>query len=288
MNVWIEGARPKTLVASIVPVLVGTAVAAGAGIIWWRFAAAMVVAVAIQVGVNYANDYFDGTRGVDTAARVGPRRLTASGIATHAQMKAAILVSFFVAACAGLALAWVAGWWLLAVGAVAFLAALGYSGGPKPYASAGLGELFVFVFFGVVATAGSAYVHAERVTLLAFLASIPVGLLAVAILVVNNLRDIETDAAAGKRTLAVRLGRAGTRRLYRALIFGAFVSVFAVAGVASSVAPLLALFALSFVVKPTMLVGAHDDAPGLVRALVATAQLQLIFGALLALGLWLR
>jgi 1,4-dihydroxy-2-naphthoate octaprenyltransferase len=306
VNIWVEGARPKTLVASIVPVLVGTATAHHTQVaafcatgarcarhvagqpIWWRFAAALLVSLAIQIGVNYANDYFDGRKGVDTAARIGPRRLTASGAATHAQMKAAMALAFGVAGVAGLALAAATSWWVLAAGAAAFAAALGYSGGPKPYASLGLGEVFVFVFFGLVATVGSAYVQVERVTRLAVVAAVPVGLLATAILVVNNIRDITTDRASGKVTLAVRLGRTRTRVLYNLLVLGAFVAVVFVALVARSAWPLLPLLAMSVAVKPSMLVVTREDGPGLIQALVATARLQWIFGATLAAGLWIR
>lgn len=286
MNLWVEGARPKTLAASVVPVLVGTA--AAHRLIAWRFALALVVSVAIQVGVNYANDYFDGRRGVDTAARIGPRRLTASGAATHTQMKIAIASSFAVAGAAGTGLAAATSWWVLLVGLAAFAAALGYSGGPKPYAALGLGELFVFVFFGLVATIGSAYVEIERVTRVAVASALPVGFLATAILVANNIRDIPTDAASGKVTLAVRLGRTRTRALYHVLVALAFVCVFVVAGIAHAAGPLLALVALSLAVQPSMLIATAEDGPTLVRALVGTARLELVFGIMLAIGLALR
>ncbi|MCA1832127.1 MAG: 1,4-dihydroxy-2-naphthoate polyprenyltransferase [Actinobacteria bacterium] len=305
MNKWIEGARPKTLPASIVPVLVGTAAAhhallrsrfehgglmylyEGEPTIVWRFGAALIVSVAIQIAVNYANDYFDGRKGVDTAARVGPLRLTASGLATHKQMKIAIATGLGAAAIAGFALAAATSWWLLGMGALAFVAALGYSGGPRPYASAGLGELFVFIFFGLVATVGSAYVQIETVTRLAVISAIPIGFIAVAILVVNNLRDINTDAAAGKITLAVRFGPKRTRLFFRLLIALAFVMLVPIALIAHSAWPLLALLALNFAVKPTMLVG-EEAPPKLVGALITTARLHLIFGTLLAIGLWVR
>src|SRR3954469_25749709 len=213
-NRWVAGARPRTLPAAIVPVLVGTAVASAQGdVIWWRAGLAMVVALAIQVGTNYANDYHDGIRGTDDV-RVGPVRLVASGLAAPAAVKRAAVLAFAVAGVAGLALAAATTWWLLVVGAISFAAGWLYTGGPRPYGYYGLGELFVFIFFGVVATTGSAYVHLERITGLALLASVPVGLLATALLVVNNLRDIPTDATSGKRTLAVRIGDRGTRSLY--------------------------------------------------------------------------
>ncbi len=210
MNRWVHGARPRTLPAAVVPVLVGTATAVGAvegGIIWWRAAAALVVALAIQVATNYVNDYTDAERGAD-ARRVGPVRLVASGLATAGEVKRAALASALVATAAGLALVAAVGPELLVVGAASFAAGYLYTGGPRPYGYAGLGEVFVFVFFGVVATVGSAYVQTGEVAGLALAASVPVGLLATALLVVNNLRDIPTDAASGKRTLAVRASAA--------------------------------------------------------------------------------
>ena len=204
---WFLGVRPWTLPASAVPVLVGTGAAAAYGhAIWWRALLAGVVAVSLQVGVNYANDYSDGVRGTD-AVRVGPLRLVASGTATPGAVKRAALLAFVVAGIAGLALAAVAGWWLLAVGAACVAAAWLYTGGPRPYGYVGLGEVAVFAFFGVVATVGTAYVQTEKVTGLELLTALPVGLLAVSLLVVNNLRDIPGDTAAGKRTLAVRSRR---------------------------------------------------------------------------------
>ncbi len=201
------GARPRTLPASVVPVMVGTGAAAAYGdVVWWRAVLAGLVALSLQVGVNYANDYSDGTRGTD-ADRVGPLRLVASGLATPFAVKRAALAAFVVAGAAGLALAAVAGWWLVGVGAACVAAAWFYTGGPRPYGYVGLGELAVFCFFGLVATVGTAYVQTGELTALEVLAALPVGLLAVSLLVVNNLRDIPGDTAAGKHTLAVRLGR---------------------------------------------------------------------------------
>ncbi|MGI8909429.1 MAG: 1,4-dihydroxy-2-naphthoate polyprenyltransferase [Rubrobacteraceae bacterium] len=284
-KVWIEASRPKTLSAAVAPVLVGTAAASAFSA--WRFVGALVVALAVQVGVNYANDYFDGVRGVDTEARVGPRRAVASGLVSPARMRSAMLLAFGVATLAGLALAAVAGWWLVAVGAACFLAALGYSGGSRPYASSGLGEVFVFVFFGFVATAGSAYVQDERFSLLAVLASVPVGMLAVTILVANNLRDIETDAGAGKRTLAVRLGDAGTRRFFVSLVLGPFVFVPVIAAVAGSLWPLIALFALVLAPAPARAAWSGAKGRALIPVLAGAARLQISFGLLLAAGLLL-
>src|SRR3954469_731818 len=228
-NRWVAGARPRTLPAAVVPVLVGTGVASAQGtVIWWRALAALVVALAIQVGTNYANDYHDGIRGTDDS-RVGPVRLVASKLATPAAVRRAAIASFAVAGVAGVALAAATTWWLLLVGAASFAAGWLYTGGPRPYGYYGFGELFVFVFFGVVATTGSAYVHLERITGLALLASVPVGLLATALLIVNNLRDIPTDAVAGKRTLAVRIGDRVTRIMYAACLAVAFVCVLLIA-----------------------------------------------------------
>ncbi|MBA2577384.1 MAG: 1,4-dihydroxy-2-naphthoate polyprenyltransferase [Euzebyaceae bacterium] len=283
MHPLVEAARPKTLSAGVAPVLVGTA--AADRFVAWRFAAALVVGVAVQVGVNYANDYFDFVRGVDTPARVGPRRAVAAGLVAPARMRLAMLTAFGVAAVAGLALAAAAGWELLLVGALCFAAAVGYSGGPRPYASAGLGELFVFTFFGLVATVGSAYVQEGRIVAAAVAAAVPVGLLAVAILVVNNLRDIETDAAAGKQTLAARIGDAQTRTLYVLLLAVAFASVAAVASAVRSPLPVLAALAAPLAAGPLRVVRDRAHGRGLIPALAGTARLQLVFGVLLALGL---
>ena len=279
----LEAARPRTLVAGFVPVLVGTA-AAGRPIAW-RVLAALVVSLALQVAVNLANDLFDARRGVDPPDRVGPRRAVASGLLSARAAGAAIATALGIAAVAGLALALAVGPQLIALGALCLLAALGYSGGPRPYGSAALGEVFVFVFFGLVATAGSAYVQSERIDAVALAASVPVGLLAAAILVVNNLRDIPTDRRAGKRTLAVVLGAAGTRTLFTALVAGAFASLTLVAWAARSPAPLLALGALPLARRPVAL-ARHEDGAPLVAALTATARLELVAGALLAAGLW--
>ena len=283
MHPLVEAARPKTLSAGVAPVLVGTA--AADRFVAWRFAAALVVGVAVQVGVNYANDYFDFVRGVDTPARVGPRRAVAAGLVAPARMRLAMLAAFGVAAVAGLALAAAAGWELLLVGALCFAAAVSYSGGPRPYASAGLGELFVFTFFGLVATVGSAYVQDGRIVTAAVAAAVPVGLLAVAILVVNNLRDIETDAAAGKQTLAARIGDARTRTLYVLLLAVAFASVAAVASAVRSPLPVLAALAAPLAAGPLRVVRDRVHGRGLIPALAGTARLQLVFGVLLALGL---
>lgn len=284
-NRWVLGARPRTLPAAVVPVAVGTAVAVGqgeGGIVWWRAGAALVVALSLQVATNYVNDYADGERGADTD-RVGPVRLVGSGLASVGQVKRAALAAFAVAALAGLALALAVGLELLAVGAVSMLAGWAYTGGPRPYAYLGLGEVFVFVFFGLVATAGSTYVQLERLPALAVLASVPVGLASVALLVVNNLRDIPTDRRAGKRTVAVRVGDHRTRALYQALVVGIIGGI-----VALSVARPWALLALAGVVVWWPAVAAVRRGavgPALIPVLGATGRAQLVTGLLLAVGL---
>jgi 1,4-dihydroxy-2-naphthoate octaprenyltransferase len=267
----------------VVPVLVGTAVAAADGsVIWWRSLYALIVALAIQVGTNYANDYSDGVRGTDTE-RVGPVRLVAAGLAAPKDVRAASFYAFGIAGVAGLVLALATTPWLIAVGAVCFASGWFYSGGSRPYGYSGFGEIFVFVFFGLVAVVGTAYVSLGRLTALAFLAAVPVGLLATALLVVNNLRDIESDKLAGKRTLAVRTGAAATRGLYGALVVGSFALV-AVIALRRPFA-LIALFAVAAAVPPLRRVLGGAEGHRLVAALVATGTLQLVFGALLAIGI---
>ncbi|HEX2259420.1 MAG TPA: 1,4-dihydroxy-2-naphthoate polyprenyltransferase [Actinomycetota bacterium] len=283
-RLWVEAARPKTLVAGVVPVVVGTA--ASGSFRPWRFAGAMVVAVSIQVGVNFANDYFDAVKGVDLPDRIGPRRLTAMGLVPSRAMLSAMLMAFAIASAAGLALAWAVGWELVIVGGVCLAAALGYSGGPRPYGAAGLGEFFVFVFFGVVATVGSAYVQTESIVPKAVAASLPVGLLATALLVVNNLRDIDTDRRAGKTTLAVKIGRPRTERLYSALLAGAYLllpPVVVTGGGPRAALPVLSLPLAWRLVRRI----STSQGRALVPVLVATARLQLVFGLLLAVGLWI-
>jgi len=292
LAVWVRGARPRTLGAGVTPVLVGTAAAGTA--IAWRLVAALLVGLGLQVGVNYANDFNDGIRGVDTAERLGPPRLTSSGVVAPRSVLIASLACILVAGLAGLALAAATTWWLVPIGAVAMLALWLYSGGPRPYADLGLGELMVFVFFGVMATAGSAYVQVETVPNAAWWASVPMGLLAVAILVANNLRDIPTDAVAGKRTLAVRLGEHRTRRLYRLCVSGAFALV--LAGVVVDAIDrgrglppwsLLAFGAVAAAIEPMRAIG-RASGRALIAVLVGTARLQIVFGVLLALGLWIH
>ncbi len=287
MNRFVEAARPRTLPAAVAPVLVGTVAAAApvTAVDPLRAGLALVVALSLQIAVNYANDYFDGVRGVDTDVRVGPRRAVATGLVSPARMRVAIAAALVVAALAGLALALLVGLELLLVGAVAIVAALGYSGGPRPYASAALGEVFVFVFFGVVATVGSAYVQDGAVTMLAVVVSVPMGALATALLVVNNLRDIDTDAAVGKRTLAVRLGERRTRDLYLALLATAVLSLGVAWAVAGSGWVLLPVVGLAVALPAVRLVRGAPLGPELVPALAATARTQLVFAVLLAVGI---
>jgi len=284
MNRWIVGARPRTLPAAVVPVALGAAAAAGeVGAVWWRAALALVVSLALQVGVNYANDYSDGVRGTD-AIRVGPVRLVGSGLASAGAVKKAAFAAFGVAAVAGLVLALDTTWWLLVVGAAAILAGWFYTGGPKPYGYLGLGELFVFVFFGLVATAGTTYVVCERITAVAWLAGCMAGCLACALLVINNLRDIPTDVGAGKRTLAVRLGDANTRTFYLALLAIAFVLVVVIA-VADR--PLACIGVLGIVVAVPAAKAIRNGAKGreLIPILGITGKVQLVTGLLAALGM---
>lgn len=283
---WIAGARPRTLPAAIVPVVVGSAVAAGYGhFVWWRAGLALFVALALQAGVNYANDFSDGIRGTDER-RVGPVRLVATGLARPRQVLAAALGCFAAACAAGLALAAVTSWWLVLAGAAAVTAAWFYTGGSRPYGYRGLGEVSVFVFFGVFAVAGTAYVQLRHLPWLALAASVPVGLLACALLVVNNLRDISTDAAAGKRTLAVMLGDHRTRLLYAMCAVVPFAAVAAMAALRP--VALVALAAIPLAAAPVRLVRGGAAGPRLVTALTQTGRLQLAFGVLLAAGLAIR
>jgi 1,4-dihydroxy-2-naphthoate octaprenyltransferase len=281
---WLEGARPRTLPAAIAPVLVGSGAAAAlGGFGLGRALLALVVSLALQVGVNYANDYSDGIRGTD-AERVGPLRLTGSGAARPGQVKAAAFAAFGVSGLAGLVLVLLSGhWWLLAVGLACVAAAWFYTGGSRPYGYIGLGEIFVFVFFGLVAVLGTTYTQAGRVSWAALAGACAVGALACAILVANNVRDIPTDRVTGKLTLAVRLGDVGARVLYVALVVAAFV-------LAAACAParpwsLLALVAVALAVRPVIAVRSGARGRDLIAVLRDTGRLELAYAALLALGL---
>ncbi|HCU96605.1 MAG TPA: 1,4-dihydroxy-2-naphthoate polyprenyltransferase [Actinobacteria bacterium] len=283
---WLGGARPRTLPAAIVPVVVGSGVAFGYG----RFSAgraglALVVALALQIGVNYANDYSDGVRGADER-RLGPVRLVAAGLAPPRQVLAAALASFATACLAGFALAATTSWWLVLLGAAAVAAAWTYTGGSRPYGYRGLGEVAVFAFFGVAAVAGTAYVQMDSVTWLVLAACVPVGLLACALLVVNNLRDIPSDLAAGKHTLAVLIGDQRTRVLYGSCLLIPFGMAVLIA-LARPLA-LLALATVPLALIPLRAVRAGAAGPALIGALGQTGRLQLAFGALLTVGLAIR
>jgi 1,4-dihydroxy-2-naphthoate polyprenyltransferase len=280
---WLAGARPRTLPAAVAPVLVGTGVAVALdGFRLLPALLALVVALALQVAVNYANDYSDGRRGTDDD-RVGPLRLVGSGAAAPRQVLVAAGLAFGVAGLAGLALAALSSWWLVAVGAVCIVAAWTYTGGPVPYGYRALGEVFVFVFFGPVAVVGTTFVQTGRVEGLAVAVSVPIGLLIVAILVVNNLRDLAGDAAVGKRTLAVLLGDHATRRCY----VGLFVVAFAVVAAVGLGRPpaLLGLLAAPLAVPPSRIVLAGGRGPALIGALQGTGRLTLVTGVLLGAGL---
>jgi 1,4-dihydroxy-2-naphthoate polyprenyltransferase len=280
---WLAGARPRTLPAALAPVLVGTGAAAALdGFRPLTALLALLVALALQVAVNYANDHSDGVRGTD-AVRVGPMRLVGSGAATPRQVLGAALAAFAVAGLAGLALAALSSWWLLAVGAACIAAAWSYTGGPLPYGYRALGEVFVFVFFGLVAVVGTTFVQTGSVDGLAVAASVPIGLLSVALLVVNNLRDIAGDAAVGKRTLAVLLGDRGTRTAFAALPAVAFAVVVAIG--ATRPWALLALVAAPLAVPPVRTVLTGGRGPALITALQGTGLLTLVTGVLLGAGL---
>jgi 1,4-dihydroxy-2-naphthoate octaprenyltransferase len=303
-------ARPRTLPAAIAPVLVGSAVAlwvieeansygteavgspAYAGVFdtgldfrWGAFVAALIGSIFIQVGTNLANDYSDAKRGADTEDRLGPVRVTSSGLVAPRRVLYATWLAFGVAAVAGIYLATVAGWAIIAVGVASIAAGVLYTGGPRPYGYAGMGELFVFLFFGLVAVNGSFYVQLEELDWLPFLLSVPVGFLSTAILVVNNVRDLETDRRAGKNTLAVRIGRERARKLYAALVVGAFV-VLPLALLVTDAAGwgLLALLAAPLAIAPLRAVGERTDGPSLNAALGQTGALLGAYSLLLAAG----
>jgi 1,4-dihydroxy-2-naphthoate polyprenyltransferase len=283
LSQWIEGARPRTLPAAVSPILVGTGAAYQTGHIVWAYAVlALVVALALQVGVNYANDYSDGIRGTDEV-RVGPVRLVGQRLADPGSVKIAAFACFFFAGLTGLALVGLSGLWvMIPIGAAAIVAAWYYTGGSRPYGYLGLGEVFVFVFFGLVATVGTMATMTPP-TAACWWGAIGVGALASAILVANNLRDIPTDREHGKRTLAVRMGESGTRGFYVALLAVAFVMT----GLASFTSPyaLLAVLAAPLLVRPVRAVVGGATGPGLIPALAGTGQFQLAWSLLLAVGL---
>jgi 1,4-dihydroxy-2-naphthoate polyprenyltransferase len=285
---WVEGARPRTLGAAIAPIAVGTGAAATIGAVQpVRAGLALIVMLAAQIGANYANDYSDGIRGTDTE-RVGPVRLVGQGLAAPAQVRLAALASLLVSAAAGLILVALIGqWWLLAVGGVALLAAWLYTGGPKPYGYFGLGEVFVFAFFGVVPVVGTAYVQALTIPAAAWVASIGVGALTCAVLVANNLRDIPTDAAVGKRTLAVRMGDRATRVGYVVLVISAYAVIPAIAlpGGLGLAFAWLGIVSAALAIRPVIAVTTGATGRALVPVLQASGLLVLVYGLLLGAGL---
>jgi 1,4-dihydroxy-2-naphthoate octaprenyltransferase len=281
---WISGARPRTLPAALAPVLVGTGAAAALdGARPGRALTALLVSLALQVGVNYANDYSDGIRGTDDD-RVGPFRLTGSGAAEPATVKRAAFACFGLAAVAGLGLVVASGtWWLIAVGAASILAAWFYTGGRRPYGYAGLGEVFVFVFFGLVAVLGTTYTQALRLSAASVAGAVGIGVLACAILVANNLRDVPTDAVAGKHTLAVRIGAPSTRRLYAGLLVVAFAAAAAIG--AQHPWALITLVTLPAAIPPLRAVLGGAVGRELLPVLRDTGRLELIYAVLLGIGL---
>jgi 1,4-dihydroxy-2-naphthoate octaprenyltransferase len=286
VQLWTTAARVHTLPAAVTPVAVGAGIAAHDGVfrvdalIWTT-----IGALAIQVAANFANDASDAHRGADTEERLGPPRMVSAGLIAPARMWLATAIAVAVAAVAAVALAYIAGPVILVIGAVSVLAMLGYVGGPKPYGYRGLGELFVFIFFGLVATVGSRYVYDSTAPLAAWLLAIPVGMLVTAILVANNYRDIDTDEKAGKRTLAVALGRKQTRFMFAVLVFGAFpvIVLFGLVGW-TPLGTLFAAFWVPFATKPVSLIQTATDGPSLIRALKLTARLHLLTGLSLAAG----
>ncbi len=289
MRIWLQAARPRTLPAAIAPVLIGTAAA-----VQWAgelprvgaFIAALVGSIFIQIGTNLANDYSDARRGADTADRLGPVRVTSAGLVTPQRVLTATYIAFAVAVVCGIYLAVVAGIVILLVGAFSIAAGVLYTGGPRPYGYAGLGEVFVFLFFGLVAVNGSYYVQLEELDALPLGLSISIGFLATAIIVVNNVRDVETDRRAGKNTLAVRMGRANAVMLYRLLVLGSFaVLPIALWAGDSSMLPLIGLLALPLALPPLRTMANRTDGPALNGALAQTGALLGVFSLLVAIGL---
>jgi 1,4-dihydroxy-2-naphthoate octaprenyltransferase len=289
LRIWLMAARPRTLPAAIAPVLVGTAAAIehhGSLPRVAGFIAALIGSIFIQIGTNLANDYSDAKRGADTVDRLGPVRVTAAGLVAPRSVLVATWLAFGIAIAAGVYLAILAGWVIIAVGAASIAAGVLYTGGPRPYGYAGLGELFVFLFFGLVAVNGSYYVQLERLDWLPFGLSVAVGCLATAILVVNNVRDIDTDRRADKRTLAVRMGREGARRFYLALIGAAYLALLIT--LALNGGPwwaLLGLLTAPLALRPASAVLTHTDGPALNGALAGTGALLGAFSLAVSAGL---
>ncbi len=289
MRIWLMAARPRTLPAAVAPVLVGTAAAvqwAGHLPRWGAFFAALVGSIFIQIGTNLANDYSDAKRGADTADRLGPVRVTSAGLVTPQRVMTATWIAFAVAVACGIYLATVAGPVIILIGILSIAAGVLYTGGPRPYGYAGLGEVFVFLFFGLVAVNGSYYVQVEHLDALPLGLSIAIGFLATAILVVNNVRDLETDRRANKMTLAVRMGRTNAVMLYRMLVLGAFLVLpVALAGGEASALPLIGLLALPLAIKPMRAMSNRTDGPALNGALAGTGALLGVYSLLVTAGL---
>ena len=279
MNRWILGARPRTLPAAIGPVIVASALA-GSDFNWFRAALALKVSLWLQIGVNFANDYSDGIKGTDTN-RIGPARLVGSGLATARSVKFAAIISFGIASICGLWLAILTSPVLIAVGILSITAAWSYTGGRRPYGYSGFGEISVFVFFGLVATVGSFYVQTQKITLMSFIVAIPVGALSCAILAINNLRDLNQDAIAGKRTLAVRMGDVAARRAFAALLVVTHISALATLKPATLLTLLVAPLTFSLA---RQVMGGTSGA-SLIPLLGKTGKLQLIFSAIFAVAL---
>lgn len=286
LRTWVSAARPPTLWAAAAPVAVGAGLAWGEGV--FRLDACLVslaAALLINIGANFANDASDARRGADGPARIGPTRAVASGLISPRAMWTAVLVVFGLASIGGVYLAVIAGWPVLAIGVASLAAALTYTGGPRPYGYLGLGETAVFLFFGLAATVGSRFVHDATAPAAAWLLAVPLGLTVTAILVANNVRDLDTDRLAGKRTLAVSLGRRGGRYLYAGLLGGAFAALTLEAALGA--VPrlcLLGLLAAPLAGPVVIAIFRETGGPALVRALRATARLHALFGALVALG----
>ncbi|MGD2051275.1 MAG: 1,4-dihydroxy-2-naphthoate polyprenyltransferase [Acidimicrobiia bacterium] len=287
VRAWVLAARPPTLWAAVAPVVVGTALAVRDGVFRWDgFGVTLFAALCIQVGVNFANDVADAGRGVDDEGRIGPTRAVATGLLSARQMWTGIAVAFGLAAGAGVYLTWLAGPWILVIGIASLLAALGYTNGPVPYGYRGLGEVFVFVFFGLVATVGTRFVFDRTAPADAWYAGVVMGALATAILVANNVRDIDSDRRTGKRTLAVILGRGPARALYGVVLGLPFLTV--VVAVVAGVFPawtLLALASIALAVPLVRVLATETAGPPLIGVLQGTARLQIVVAGLLALGL---
>ena len=279
MNKWVLGARVRTLPAAIAPVVVASSLA-GSEFNWSRSVLAITVGIWLQIGVNFANDYSDGIKGTDDD-RVGPIRLVASGLASANSVKTAALVSFLIASIAGLWLSLLTSFVLIPIGLICIAAAWGYTGGKNPYGYRGFGEISVFIFFGIVATVGSFYVQTEKITLMSFIVAIPMGALSCAILTVNNIRDLDKDKVAGKRTFAVRVGDSKARRIYVSLLILAHI-----AAVATFIpATLLTLIAAPLTFTLSKLVLSQASGASLIPALSRTGKLQLLFATLFAIAL---